>query len=504
MKRILRLVLTACLLLLCLSACTAGSGRATYFLSDRHGLSFGVVKDWCGKTGCKTLVLFDQHNDVGADSSIVHSYDWAGQLVDRGVVSEVYWVCQYAASDLELAAKRRWLEQNTRNKREENAGRILEAFHIVDFTGFRKIKPRKPYAVSVDLDLYDSTAGRDADSFIRETCGFLRAERCPLVTVCLSAAYQKSPGAAWNYLETFMQDSPKTARWLFASGDFGEQAESREYEVAFARWKNDISVFQGYQCGFYRGAYLWLNAPPAIQELFARRNVAAASAEDRTSSTVLQAMRDKHATEGLLAPYSSKEGLEQLHRTALEALEAFFSGKPLPPPPESCCAFDDTRSRGIAVRYRTATEDRGCLALYFGLDFTQGDAEAGTGTAQVAAGYASWEAARDPRYRYIEADELDGLFINISLFSFWKPIADYEDFIPGLDSLILVNPTAEEPSRRETLLQASLASERGYSKKDFLQRLSRKAGLDADGYQSPALRFYKAKTISYTAKAVER
>lgn len=527
----LLLFLTGCLLLCCLSSCRVESGKATYFLSDRHGLSFDVIRNWCGTTGCKTLVLFDRHNDVNADAGTVTSYNWVGQLVDQGCVSEVYWVCQYAASDLELAAKRRWLEQNTQHKSRENAQRVLEAFHIVDFTGFRKLKLQKPYAVSIDLDLYDaalngrppesaqgsSPAGgteSDAVRFIRETCGFLQAERCPLVTVALSAAYQKSPEAAWGYLETFMQESPDTVRWLFAGGDFGEPEESREEQEAFARWKNDIATFQGYRCGFYRGAYLWLGAPPAVAELFARRKVTACTGAtgadrrtawtagaDRATAAVLQAMQDKRAVEQLLAPYSSKEKLEQLHHSAIAALEAYFSGKSLPPPPESRCAFDDTHSRGIAVRYRTVTEDRGCLALYSGLGFTGGDAEAGAGDAEQAAGYASWEAARDPRYEYIRPEELDRLFINISLFSYWKPMAGPDDFIPGLDSLLLVNPAADSPGQRETLLQASLASERGYTKEAFLRRLSRKAGLDENGYKNTALRFYKAKTVSYTAKA---
>ncbi len=497
-----------CLHLFCLASCAPPAARPVYFLSDRHGLSFPVVQDWCMKTGCKTLVLLDQHNDVNADSSIIHSYDWAGQLVDRGLVSEVFWVCQYEATDLELLAKRRWLEDNTRNKSEANARRVMEASHIVDFTGRCQLRLPKPYAVSVDLDLYDAArespsdgvAESDSVSFIRETCAFLRAERCPLVTVCLSAAYQKSPAPAWNYLEAFMRDSPRTARWLFAGGDFGEREESREDLAAFSRWKNEPELFQRYQCGFYRGAYLWLNAPPAIHELFASKELAASrvtSAADRTTASLLRAMQDKLAAEQLLAPYSSKKGLERLHQTAIKALEAYFSGSPLPPPPESHCAFDDKRSRGIAVRYRTATEDRGCLALYSGLDFSQGDAEAG-------AGYASQEAARDPRYRWIVPEELDGLFVNISLFSYWEPMEGYDDFIPGLDSLLLMNPQAESEGTRETLLQASIASERGYSKEDFLRRLSVKAGLNTDGYKSPGVTFYKAKTISYTAKAMER
>ncbi len=483
------------LLLPCFLSCSAGRGM-TCFLSDRHVLSFDLVKDCCEKENCSTLLLLDRHNDVSADSSIVHSYDWAGQLVDRGCVDEVYWVCQSAASGFELEAKKRWLEKNTGLKSEENARRVLEAFRIVDFAMLKTLRLKTPFVVSVDLDLYDGETERDPLRFIRETCEFLKENRCPLVTVCLSAAYQKSPETAWNYLETFMQETPDNARWLFASGSFGETEESYEDQAAFSRWKNDIEAFQGYQCGFYRGAYLWLNAPPAIQELFARKKVAAFDTEDWVTARVLEAMREKLATEKLLAPCSGREQLENLHRTAIRTLRDYLSGKPPVPPPEPRCAFDDIHSRGIAVRYRTATEDRGCLALYSGLDFSQGDAEAG-------AGYASQEAARDPRYRWIVPEELDSLFINISLFSYWEPMAGSDDFIPGLDSLLLVNPGAEDSSRRETLLQASLASERSYTKEDFLRRLSVKAGLGADGYKSPGITFYKAKTVSYTAKAVK-
>ncbi|MBQ9538512.1 MAG: AMMECR1 domain-containing protein [Treponema sp.] len=501
------LLLLSALILPTLSSCTAKVGKPVYFLSDRHGLSYDIVEDYCEKTGCSTLVLFDKHNDVSADSSIIHSYDWAGQLVDRGIIQEVWWVCQYSADGLELSAKRKWLEKNTERKDEDKARRVLEAFRVIDFAALKRLKIKKPYAVTVDLDLYDrdreaepeATAADatdlDSKSFIQETCAFLRKHKCPLVTVSLSAAYQKSPQKAWGYLKAFMQKSPKNARWLFTSGNFGEREESNEDLVAFARWKEKPDLYQGYQCGFYRGAYLWLNAPPAIQELFVRKNVTAYDADDSTSATVLQAMQDKLAIGKELAPYSQKEQLEGLHRIALKALTDSFSGKTVPPP-DAHFAFDDKHSRGIAVRYRTAEKDRGCLALYSGLDFTAGDAE-------KAAGYASVEAARDPRYDYIRPEELANLFINISLFSYWEEMQDYEDFIPGLDSLLLVNPDAESSAQRETLLQASLAMERGYSKKDFLRRLSLKAGLDADGYKSGGIKFYKAKTISYTAKVIQ-
>ena len=501
-----------CPLLFYLASCAPQAARPVYFLSDRHGLSFEVLQDWCGRTGCSTLVLFDRHNDVNADSPVVHSYDWVGQLIDRGIIDEVWWVCGYSADALELAARRRWLEANTERKDGGSARRVLEAFHITDFVGLQEVQLQKPSAVTVDLDLYDAAGSTEGGylgetdggplRFIRETCAFLQKERCPLVTVSLSAAYQQSPAAAWKYLEWFMEHAAADADWFFRSGDFGEREESREELAAFARWKDDIAAFQGWQCGFYRGAYLWLGAPPVVQELFVQKKVAAYTAAgksggsaDTVTETVLEAMRDRLAIGEALAPYSGREELTELRRIALAALEASFDGR-TPAPPAARCAFDDKRSRGIAVRYRNAEKDRGCLALYFGLDFTRDDAAA-------AAAYCSAGAARDPRYPYIRSEELDGLFINISVFGAWEPMADWDDFIPGLDSLLLVNPEAELPGHRETLLQASLALERGDTKEAFLRRLSLKAGLGADGYRAPPLRFYKAKTLSYTAKAVD-
>lgn len=458
-----------------------------YFLADRHALSYKIVREYCIKNQTETLILFDQHNDVNADSSLILSYNWVGQLLDQGILNKVYWVCSYSSNSLEINAKYKWLEKNCQKKDEERRARVLKAFEIIDYKAFQKLKIQEPYIITIDLDLYDMENQITPEDFIKESCNFLKKSKCPLVTFSLSAAYQKNPQKGWSYLECLLRNSPKNVCWYFESGDFGENAESLEDLKAFDKWKNEIETYQAYQKGFYRGAYLWLNAPPGVQDLMLEKKMKTWDSEDELSQKVLLAMGEKRLLEEKSLPYSGEQALQQIHHHALESLknknasiEEDFS--PLD--------FTDLNSRGIAVRYRNVNNDRGCLALYSGVeDF------------EKAAEYCSLLAAKDPRYAYISDDEVDSLFINISLFSNWEEMSFYDDFIPGLDSIILVNPAASSPDKRETLLQASLASERGYSKEDFLKRLCLKAGLAPNAYLEQDFLFYKSKTISYTAKA---
>ncbi|MBO6100216.1 MAG: hypothetical protein J6P07_02650, partial [Spirochaetaceae bacterium] len=79
------------------------------------------------------------------------------------------------------------------------------------------------------------------------------------------------------------------------------------------------------------------------------------------------------------------------------------------------------------------------------------------------------------------------------------------DFVPGFDSLIMDNPDAPTEDLQRTLLQASVATERGYSQAAFLRRLCRKARIDRDVWQdeSQKLEFYKTPTITYTSKILD-
>ena len=56
----------------------------------------------------------------------------------------------------------------------------------------------------------------------------------------------------------------------------------------------------------------------------------------------------------------------------------------------------------------------------------------------------------------------------------------------------------EESNGEKTLLQAAIALERNYNHKDFLSRLSNKAGLGFEGWKTDGIKFYKAKTLTYT------
>ena len=464
---------------------SANKNQSSYFLADRHGLSYEPVKDCCIKNKIETLVLFDWHNDVKDDSGRICSYNWVGRLLEHGYINKVYWICQSSADKIQLNSNRAWLEKNCRNKDEQIKDKILNAFEIIDFNSLENLKIKEPYIITIDLDLYDVQTEKEPLLFIQKTCSFLKNSKCPLVTFSFSAAYQSSPQKAWSYLQCFLQNAPQNVNWYFKSGQFGEKAESNEDLNAFEKWKKHIEVYQAYQLGFYRGAYLWLNAPPFIQDLMLKKKMQPLEPDDDLSRQLLSAIEEKRQLEKDFIPYSQKQKLEELSAIALSRLkDENFCDKP----DVSSIPFTDKNSRGIAVRYRNINNDRGCLSLYSGVNNFNG-----------AAGYCSFLAARDPRYDFIKKEELNHLFINISLFSYWEKMSSYEDFIPGLDSLIVVNPNTQTEEKRITLLQASLANERGYSKEAFLQRLFLKAALQEDAFKNKNLIFYKSKTISYTA-----
>ncbi|MBP5603744.1 MAG: AMMECR1 domain-containing protein, partial [Treponema sp.] len=157
--------------------------------------------------------------------------------------------------------------------------------------------------------------------------------------------------------------------------------------------------------------------------------------------------------------------------------------------------LSEKNSVGVAVRFRTLTNYRGCFALYCGIENLEG-----------AIRHCAYEAAKDPRYPYIEKAELDGLYVNISIFSDWQKMSSALDFVPGFDSLIMDNPDAPTEDLKRTLLQASVATEHAYSQSDFLRRLCRKAQIAETAYKNApqALAFYKSPTLTYTEKLFQQ
>ena len=166
--------------------------------------------------------------------------------------------------------------------------------------------------------------------------------------------------------------------------------------------------------------------------------------------------------------------------------------------PDLQCDFSDKKSIGIAVRLFNHMEnyekDRGCIALYYGLNDSN---------IESAIKYCTFEACNDTRYYPVQKDEIDDLYVNISVFSKWEKMSSPYDFVPGVDAVLVVNENAENENDYKTLLQPAIALERNYDKDDFLKCLCNKAKITQDAYKTYDLEFYKSKTISYYSKLVE-
>lgn len=176
--------------------------------------------------------------------------------------------------------------------------------------------------------------------------------------------------------------------------------------------------------------------------------------------------------------------LTKAHQQRLLALaknsieHGLLTGKPLKInladfPPEL------TRRRATFVTLEKHHELRGCIGML----------EAVRPLAEDIAENAFSAAFRDPRFPPLQAEELDGLDIHLSILTPAEPMAftSEEDLLaqlqPGIDGLIL-----EEGRRRGTFLPSVWESlpEPG----QFLRHLKQKAGLPA-GYWSDTVRVYR-------------
>jgi AmmeMemoRadiSam system protein B/AmmeMemoRadiSam system protein A len=89
-------------------------------------------------------------------------------------------------------------------------------------------------------------------------------------------------------------------------------------------------------------------------------------------------------------------------------------------------------------------------------------------------------AARDPRFPALEADELAGLDVEVSVLSPARPVAGPEAIEIGRHGVIL------EKSGRRALFLPQVAVEQGWDRETTLDHLARKAGLPADGWRRGA------------------
>lgn len=446
-------------------------------LHDRHGLSYDFVKAYAKEHGSITLVLLDYHHDIRPEIESVTSVNWVGKLVEEDYVKKVIWLSGKKLLLPNRNSRMDWLERSLKNTYPETAEKMRQAVQLVDWDDLQTVELTGPFVITLDFDVFMKDPGEPAELFVDQLCSWIQKQKPDLLTLAFSAAYQPKPDKAWAWLEQFTQAYKAHSDWFLESGEFGEKFESNDEALAWEEWRKNPAKYCAAENPFYAGAYFWQNTPEKCIELLKGKKIQAGneSAQEILGSWYdrdLIAMKDKFSTARMQA----------LCKLADRAAEDFFAGQDFEPPLQNLQTTEKTF--GIAVRFRNAEEDRGCLSLYEGIK--EADLE-------KAVQFCTKEALVDPRYINIQEQELSELFTNISIFGRWEEISGPFDFEPGLHSLIL-----EDENGEKTLLQASIALERNYTREDFLVRLSNKAGLGFDGWKKNALHFYRAQTITYT------
>ena len=461
--------------LLCFSSC---SKRHTQIhVHDRHGLSYDYVKAFAQNRGPVTLVLLDYHHDINSDTNELTSYNWVGKLIEENYLEKVIWLSGKKLLLPNRNSRMAWLDRSLQNSYPQTAEKIKQTVELVDWYDLQKLKINSPFVITLDFDVFTKDPGDDPMLFVDELCSWIQKQKPKLITLAFSAAYQPDPQNAWNWFEQFIKGYKGKARWFLESGIFGEPEESMEEHAAHELWKRLPLEYKKSQAAFYTGAYLWQNAPDSVVSALKQKKISAGNLQ---AEAIINSWNDEELIN--LKKKFSYDLLEDLCRLSKTSMQQYFKGADFAVPEQILKSTEKTY--GIAVRFRNEDVDRGCLALYKGVSFND---------IPMAVQYCTKEAITDPRYPNIVEKEMDNLFINLSIFDEWEEMSSSLDFEPGLHSLLLQTPDGEI-----TLLQAAIALEREYTKEEFLQRLSNKAGLGFEGWQNPDNKYLRARTITFT------
>jgi len=87
-------------------------------------------------------------------------------------------------------------------------------------------------------------------------------------------------------------------------------------------------------------------------------------------------------------------------------------------------------------------------------------------------------AARDPRFPWLQADELEGLEVEVSVLSPARPVPGPESVVVGTHGVIL------EKGGHRALFLPQVAVEQGWDRETMLDHLARKAGLPDNGWRT--------------------
>jgi AmmeMemoRadiSam system protein A len=137
------------------------------------------------------------------------------------------------------------------------------------------------------------------------------------------------------------------------------------------------------------------------------------------------------------------------------------------------------RVPGAFVTIRQSGELRGCV----------GDPTAGQPLDEVVASCAASSAFEDPRFPPLQASELPGVVLEISVLGPLEPIASPDDIEIGRHGLVV-----EQGSRRGLLLP-QVAVECEWDRETFLVQTARKAGLPAEAWRRAVVYRFEAEVF---------
>lgn len=451
--------------------------------------SYASIERFAKRHQGTTLVLFDYHHDVGPVDTSILSSNWVGKLLSDGTVARVLWV---SGRDLEIPnknARRAWLARSLATFPPDEARKISDRLILSDWHELENTQIKGPLIVSFDLDTLCHDPGESPERFTDEIASWIAREKPALVTVALSAAYQKDAASGWQYLARFAERYGKLeprASWFLEAGTYGARAEGAEESDAWLRWKTEKEKFGHRGTAFFPGAANWITAPSDVRVILLDRSVRAG---DPAANDVISGWRDPELA-GVERNYPEEE-TDRLLAAAAAAIESYLRGVTernfLSTIARETRAVEsnpydkygkDPGSFGIAVRLQSDGVDRGCLAILRGVR-----------DPVPAVVHCARSAMNDPRYPAVHKEERACLDLEIAVFGAWQSMKGPLDFRPGLDSLLLIN------DGETTLLQAPVAAEKGFDRVAFLSRLSNKAGLGPDGWKITGLRFERAPTV---------